>query len=537
MLSENVKQLVARGDRLKSARANLDSVWDDVSYYYGAPEDITSQRAPGTERTPLEDASTVHAWRGFSLSLGGLLRPRGMKWLKPKFSDDEINDNDLVEMWRDIVGDRMHSAINAVAARAAHALKQSDEQLTLYGVAFVFVDEDLKTSRLRFRSFHVRDCYLDVDYKGEVDTVYRYFRLTASDAAKEFGEENIHEDVRRAIKDDSGKMWKFVHITLPNDQRQTQGIKTNLPIASLHIDCENDHIVKEGGFHEFPWIVPRDGVPAGWKYGYSICMANLPDARTVQEIAAAISDASEYQLSPPLLANDIAVVGDVSLQPDGITYFDPTKLSGNRPAVEKLDIGGDVPVGLEEQRNKRETLFQGFMQDVLNLPLQSGMSVPEIIRRNEDFARMVAPITDPLLPDYNGQIGERVFGIMLRANQFPGGAAGPIELQGHEVLWEYENPISRAEEENGNLRAQESIAAVVEISAVDPSVLDEIDLAKFARHTLMAKGAHEFLRDPKAVEQLRAQRQQAEQMASMPAQAIEASEAITSVNDALQAVK
>lgn len=537
MFSENTKRLIERGERLRSSRRTLESVWQDVEYYYGGIGGITEERAPGQERDPLADATTVHAWKGFALSLGGLLRPRGQKWIKPKFTDDELNDNDNVKMWREIVGDRMMGAINATETRSITSLRQTDESITLFGVAFLFLDENVKKSRLRFRSFHPRDCYLDVDSQGTVDTVYRYFRLTAAQAAQEFGKENLHKEVQDALHQGSDKKWKFVHITLPADYVHAKDIKTNMPVASTYLDCDNQHTVSDAGFLEMPWIVPRDGVPAGWMYGYSMCMANLPDARNIQQIAHAIADASEYTLSPPLLANDAAVTGEISLGPDGITYYDPTRLSGNRPAIERLDISGNLPVGLQEQQEKRQSLFNGFMRDVLNLPLNSGMSVPEIIRRNEDMARMIAPMTDPLLNDYNGAIGDRVFGIMLRAQQFPGGSQGPVELQGMRLVFEYENPISRIEAETELMRIKQAVAEAIEMAGVDPTVLDEIDLPRLARRNLIDSGAYEFLRDPQEVARLRQQRQEQAAQEALPGQVQQGADAAIAAAEAMQVVQ
>ena len=540
MLAEKIKALVKRGRGLKAGRETLESLWQEVEHLFGGAAGITEARIPGEEREILADATTIHAARAFTLSLGSLLRPRGQKWLRPKFSRMELNDIADVRQWTNIVGDRMMTAINRVESRAAEALRQADDCLTKFGVAFIFVDENIKLNRLRFRAFHPRSCYLDVNEMGVVDTVFRWFRLRAFEMVAEFGRDKCHPDIIRAMEDEPEKLWEVMHVTLPNDHPVDHGIRlSNYPVVSAYVDVENDYLIDEQGYHEMPWIVPRDGVPAGWKYGYSICMSNLPDARMLQRIGDALMDASEYQLSPPLLAADNALTSAIRLGPEQISYYDPSRMNGSsRSPIEALQLGGSLPVGLEHQQETREMIFKGFMRDIMSLPDRSNMSATEIIRRNEDMARIIGPMSDVLLPDYNAALGDRVFGIMMRASQFPGGPRGPMELQGEEIHFEYESPVARLEAETEILKMQEAISYGLNLAQVDPAVLQNYDLDAIARHIAIEMRVPErFLKDARAAEAMRAQMMQAAQMEEQISQAQGGAQAVREGAEAAGAVQ
>lgn len=542
MDEDKIKQLVERFKALRSGRDKLEKVWASVAAIYG---DVTWEGEPGfasDDETP--DSTPLHAVNSYVRFLSSVLRPRGQRWVRPVFAETILNEQPFAKEWLDTASHRMMQAINSVPAQFQKAGRATDRALTQYGIGFMFADErEPATGRLRFRAFHPRHCYIDVNETGRVNTVFRQFASKPYQLVRLFGRDNLHPTVRDAY-DDPDKRYSevcaYIHVVMPAEDAETYGLKAagGQPFVEAYIDIKNFHVSTQNGYFEFPWIVPRQDVMPGTIYGYSIAMMSLGDSRMLQFIAEALTDASEYALNPPLVAMDDALASPIRIGPKEITYVDPTMLRGaTQRAIERLDVTGNIAVGLEHQMETRQQVMKHFLDDVFSLPDRSNMSATEIQRRNEDLARVIGPITDDLLPDYNGGIGDRVFGILMRADQFPGGRRGPEPLRGQEVEFEYQNPVTRLENEAEAAVLTEQIMASIEMATTSgrPDMLDHWNFDEVMQVLPRKRGIDQrFINPPEEVEQIRARRQQVQQ----PREAVaEAEQAAASGANIAEAVK
>lgn len=544
--ADDLKALIERRQMLKTSREKLEGIWREVSAIYGDIAWQSDATGQDTSREEPADATPQHAVNSYTRFLSSVLRPRGQKWIQPTFKRKALNKVPAARGYLDECGDIMLEGINAIPARFQKAARATDLALTRYGIGFMFIDQlKGRPGAPAFRAFHPKQCLIDVDENNTVNTVFRDFTAAPYQAVRLFGLENISPKVREAYDDPVKRfkeMCEYTHVVLPREEAERYGLKVPADAAFLgaYIDLKNVHTLMQDPFFEFPWVTPRQDVMPGTIYGYSIAMMSLGDSRMLQFIAEALTDASEYTLNPPLVAMDDAIIGDVRVGPNEITYIDPTNLRGaTQRAIERLDLAGNIPVGLEHQLATRQQIMRHFLDDVFSLPDRSNMSATEIQRRNEDLARVIGPITDDLLPEYNGQIGERCFGMMMRNDQFPFGRRGPQQLQGEEIEFEYENPVTRLEGESKAAILGETLMTIIEMSvnAQRPDMLDNWDLDMVAREYPKLRDVEEkFLKPPEVVAEDRKKREEAQQAVDEMAGAEMAAQTGANIAEAAQVI-
>jgi len=152
--------------------------------------------------------------------------------------------------------------VQAIYNRAARFIQKSgevDSELVSFGTGVLFVGEAARLDRLLFRAVPLKDAFLVANDEGDVDTVYIRSRLTARQAAQRYGRDNLGDKTKEALDGQKPEQrFVFLQAVMPRAERDPRRRdNANLPFASIHIDVESEHRIGAGGFHEFPFAVPR----------------------------------------------------------------------------------------------------------------------------------------------------------------------------------------------------------------------------------------------------------------------------------------
>lgn len=536
------QRLGARFQRLQEARRIWDSHWQDIAtYIYPNRTGFTGAATPGERRNDrVFDATPIQARRGLASAIGAMIRPNDQDWFAVRAADEGLNGEDEVIAWQDMATRAMRGAIYDSRARFQQASGEVDNDLVAFGTGVLMITENARRGHLEFRAFDLKDCYLDQDDMGVVDTVFRRTRLSAGRAADLFGAERLGEKVRDALKRDgpgarAGRddMFTFLHVVEP---RAPDAPGPNR-FSSVWVDLASEHIISRGGFREFPYAVPRFDTAAGDVYGRSPGMVALPDAQVLNQIAKTLLQAGQKAVDPPLLAANQSIIGQAKLFPGGITYFNPDAGRGGRP-VEPVITGANIPLGLEYQRDYRDQVFAAFFRNVLQLPTAGPqMTATEVVQRQQEFLRVMGPTFGRLQADYVGPVVERVFAILAdpgRAGLFP---PAPEILQGREVDFQLESPVQTATRLIEGAAVRQTIQDVAPILQLDPGVARNFDLDRTLRRLAAANNLpHDLLRPEAEVARERqaaeAQAQAAEQAALLQ----QSSQQVGAVADAARSV-
>lgn len=254
---------------------------------------------------------------------------------------------------------------------------------------------------------------------------------------------------------------------------------------------------------------------SGEIYGRGPGMIALPDSLTLQAVGETLLESGQRAADPPLFVPDDGAFNAANTFPGGLTYYDVelAKALGRIP-VAPMDVGTNLPIGRDIQRDLREQVFAAFFRNVLNLPVDGPqMTATEVIERKEEFIREVGAVFGRLESDYTAPLVERTFAILLRA-----GAFGPIpeSLQGQAIRFRYASPVKRVRQEVEAAAIRLTLEEALLLSQARPEILDNFDVDAIARFWIEARNLPDGIAvDREQVEAMRGQRQQQTQAMQM----------------------
>jgi hypothetical protein len=282
---------------------------------------------------------------------------------------------------------------------------------------------------------------------------------------------------------------------------------------SCVIDVKHEHKVSEAGFEEFPVAVPRWDTTPDETYGRSPGMMALPDSKTLQAMGKTLLIAGQKAVDPPTWAYNDAVVspirtfpgGHISLSSEGIG-----SISG--PPIGVLEMGKNMPLGLDMQKAVRQQVEAAFFKNLFTLPDDTRLrTATEILARKEEYQRTIGPVFGRLEADYIGAVVERVFNVMYRAGQFPPFPELPDDME-VKLVFQYLSPIQQARKQTELASLGTAFEVLAPLMEIDPTIADNIDGDEIVRDLPEAGGwPQKWLKTKDRVEELRAQRQQAQE--------------------------
>lgn len=507
--------LVERFQRMEARR----SQWDDwfqvlADVFLPNQADFTTHHSRGKRRDTrnFENSHRVAA-RNFATTIDTFIGPQSKEQLTVVPDDEELAERDDVREWLDIVRSRMWRAMNRTSARRKQAKAETDNSLVVLGTGVLFIGENAARDGLLFRSHHLRDVVLGESAAGEVDRLGFRRRLTVRQAAEEYGEENLGQRTREELTKtgprDVDHKFEFLHLILPREDRDARKIfAQNMAYASVVIDTASEHVVRESGFHEFPFAVPRWETSPNEVYGRSPAMLAYSDTKTLQSIAKTLLIGGQRAVDPPSWVLNDGVFSAVRMYPGGTTVFDAQTAQAMRgPPAGVFDMGKNIPLGREMQADYRELVQSAFFRDLFASAVDGpDRTATEILERKEEMVRVLGPTFGRLEEDYPARIDERVFNILERAGTFP---ERPEAIQGSGVNFSYHSPFQLARRSAEAVGISRSMEMLAPMAQVDPSVLDHYDTDQIARDTPQWFGFSErYIRHRDEVDTLREQRQQ-----------------------------
>ena len=500
-----VKDIIDRAKRVRGHQAAWNNHFDDLARVM-IPRMLgfSMEQERGASRVDdIYDGTPMRAARGLANAVGSLMRPEGEKWFELGAAFDVDDEG---QEWMEDATNKVRNAFDNPKARMRQVTAEVDLGLVVFGTAPFFLGESRELNQLLFRALPLREVAIDWDEEGLLG-IYIFRKLNVRQAASIFGEKNLGEKAQQLIKDNKiDKKLTYINAVLPREDRLVDGkLARNLPIASFWIEQESEHFVEESGFHEWPYIVPRMDTTPGEDMGRSPGMIALPDSNTLQSMGETILVSGQRAADPPLFAPNDGSFSEANTFPGGISYYDASlarSLRGN--PVFALDTGHSLPISREMQDDTREQIFAAFFRNVLNLPVNGPqMTATEVIERREEWIREIGPMFGRLEPEYNVPMVERAFNIMLRAGAF---LPIPQSLAGQTVAFDFQSPVRHIRRQIEAQAARIWKDEVLEISAVDPSVLDVADLDEYVRFS--AESAKIPLKLTRSEEEVAAKREQ-----------------------------
>ena len=500
------RQLKDNLSRLQEKRSNWESHWQEVSdYMLPRKAEITKERARGDKRhTQIYDATAIHALELLAASLHGMLTSSANKWFSLRFKETELNNIDEAKEWLENATTRMYDAI--AKSNFQQEIFECYFDLIAFGTACLMIEEDQEDTLL-FSARHIKELYIQENKKGLVDTIYRKFKMPAQAVVDKFGIENVSKDVINIFKKTPFDDIVLVHVARPRSDFDPQKKdKPNMPVQSIYMEFETGHIISIGGFQEMPYVVPRYLKASTEQYGRSPGMNALPDVKVLNKMVENSLKAAAKQIDPPLLVPDDGMLAPIRMSPGSINFF----RSGSRERIEPLQINANTNVSLNNENQRRDAIAKMFHVDQLLITENRNMTATEVLQRNEEKMRILGPVLGRLQSELLSPLIIRVFNMMLRQGLF---MQAPDILSQQELNIEYVSPMALAQRSQELQSLMRGLEIFGSLSQTMP-VMDYIDDNGMVKQIIDILGIPAtVIKSDQEVEQLRAERAQAEQAA------------------------
>ncbi len=506
-MEELAVRLIKRVDSLKAARQVHESVWRECyDYTYplrgaGLSETVLDAQSAKSKVAKLLDGTATDSARMLASALMSGMTPANAQWLN---LDSELLPDDAAA-WLSTCATLVWENIHAANFDAEGY--ESNLDVVCAGWFVLYIDEDRDEGGLSFQQWLLSQCYVASTRRdGIVDTIYRCYQLTAAQAVKEFGEKNVSEKIRDAAKKSPDDKFEFMHCIFPRETYVVNArLAKNLRFASYNIEVSGKRVVRESGYHEFPCCVPRWMKIPGTSYGIGPVYDALPDCKELNETKRMEKAAQDLAIAGMWIAEDDGVLNPrtVKVGPRRIIVANSTD------SMKPLLTGADFNVAFSAEDRLQASIRKIMMADQLQPQDGPAMTATEVHVRVALIRQLLGPVYGRFQAEYLQPLVERCFGLAYRAGAFP---PAPESLQDANFNVRYISPLARAQQLE-NVTAIERLGAnVANLAQVSPEVTDLIDADEATRVIADALGVPaKVIRTSDAVEQLRQQRQQAQQ--------------------------
>lgn len=391
--------------------------------------------------------------------------------------------------------------------------KASVKSMCAFGDGWHFIEE-MQGSRIPYlyQNVPLPECYPSVNASGQPDRMFRVFSWSALQIYQKWGEK-AGAKIKMMV-DDPKRMHERVrvlHAVRPrgDEYRNKLGLR-GAKYASWYCLPDDDHVIGEGGFWEFPFVRYAWSNQGQRPYCEGPVAYAIAEIQSLQEMAKNELIAVQTMLRPaygtfgknftrlnlnPGASNPGLINGD------GNPLFAPLN-TGVRPDFAQAVI--------ESRRNNvREALYLNLWQILVQDNKATPETATEAMLRAQEKGEMLGPVGISLNEGLSSNI-DREVSILSRKGAFAAGSplAMPESMANQEVSPEFTSPLDRLRQIGQLVGAQRMVefAAMLAQSGVDPSALARIDgddLLELAQRVLGAPVS--ALKDRKVSEAARTQ--------------------------------
>ena len=434
-------KIIQRTDELKSRRMNFEKLWQEVSeLVLPRKADFTATQAQGAGRgRKLFETTAVNAAELLAAGLHGLMTNPAGKWFS--LSVAEHKKTPEISEWlvnaEQVLADEM-TRPNAGFATNIHEVYLD---LTVLGTAGLYVGWDEKNDSLLFQSRFLGELFLEENAAGQVDRIYRVFKMSLEKIVQTWGKTAVSENMLAAYEagTQAQREYEIIHAVFPNELFKDGGVFQK-PVCSVYVLKDERTVLFSGGFEEMPLFVTRWSKACTEVYGRSPAISVLPDIKMLQEMMKETIIAAQLANRPPLLVRDDDQFSPAATVPGGIIRY-----TGEAPKT--FLSGANSSIGLEIMNEIRQRIRSAFYNDRLTNTENVQMTATEVLQRAEEKMRLLGPVFGRLQTELLGPMMTRVFGVLVRHGKM----VLPSELDFEDVRVEYVSPLSLAQK---HLQAQ-----------------------------------------------------------------------------------
>lgn len=504
-------RILRRLTQLTSARSLHEQGWRECFDYsfpqraHGLGGTLSTAQDTQQKKAKLLDSTGPEAANTLAAGLVSGLTPANAQW----FELDTGDDRESEDRWLSETATKLWKLIHQ--SNFDQCAVEAMQDFVPAGWFVLYIDEAAEGG-FAFELWPISSCFVSASKKGgRIDTIYRPFQLTVEQCIAEYGEDRCSTQVQAKFRE--GKLDERVDLVMAIEPRRAyrpgSRRSTELAWSSCHLEVATRQLLREGGYHEFPCVVPRWVLIPDTDYATGPYSDALPNVKTLNKLC-------ENELA----ATDLAVAGMWIATDDGVLNPRAVKVGPRKviaaasvDAMKPLLTGADFNVAWTEKAQLQAQIRRVLMADQLQPQDKPQMTAYEVHVRVQLIRQLLGPRFNRLQSEYLSPMIERCFGLAMRA-----GALGeaPATLVQRQYQVRYVSPLARAQklESAGAIESLYATVGAIAAQKQDPSVWDVLDDDRAIHELAEAKGVPvKVLRDEKVVAALRDQRSKAQDQA------------------------
>ena len=507
-------ELIERAENLEGERYNWEQDWQRIAdFILPRKNDIITKRSRGENRHQKRYASIgMQSLNMLAASLHGTLTSKAVQWFDLDTGNPEMDRDPRIKdylqsvaniMWTELNSSNFHSQIHELYL-----------DLAAFGTGAMLQEEAAAPgddyTGMVFNSYPIQSYLIEEDHHGQVDSVCVKHMMTSRQISGKFGESALTNKHKSAEPLDQ---FEILHWVMPREGGEEYTEDSNkMMFKSCWIDRGDEEILREGGYSEFPFTIPRWSKSTGDMYGRGLGDTALADIEVLNEATRLELNAWAKTIDPPILVEDDGVIGKVNMRPGK-----PTVVRDVERSVRPFQTNANMTFNQIKIGEYRNTIRQAFYADQLELPNRGSaeMTATEIQVRYDLMQRVLGPTLGRLERELLEPVITRTFKIMARRGVIP----PPPPQVGDDLQMNirYVGPLSRAQKQAEINAFMTFVQEAGMLAQMKPEVLDHVDMDAALRwlhdhHDLPSI----VLIDPRIVEERRKARQ--EQQSAMAQQ-------------------
>lgn len=461
-----VSDLIRDWEYMYGLRGNWDNHWTEIaqrilpmdSYLF---QNFSQLNSEGDKRNlQLFDSTGLVALQRFAAILDSLLTPADQYWHHLRANDETLMRNREVRFWFDKANEILWKQRYAPTSNFQAQNSRVFTSLGAYGTGLMFVDQLAGLPGIRYKNTHLSECYVRENHQGVVDGVCRHFMLKAYQAYKQFGDK-CPENITEVMDQFPERKFYFLHwVKERTDRDPGRRDFKGMKFAEYYVSIEGHALVEEGGYHSFPYAVPRYYQATNETYGRSPAMDVLPAIKTLNEQKKTMLKQGHRALDPILIAHDDGVIDGMDLTPGALNFGGVTK--DGRPLVQALPIGS-IQAGKEIMDDERNLINDTFLVSLFQILTESPeMTATEVMERVREKGILLAPTIGRQNSEYLGPMIHRELDLLAKQGLLP--PMPPLLRQAEgEYKIVYDSPIVRTQKSEWASGAMRTLQNVLEV--------------------------------------------------------------------------
>lgn len=446
--------------------------------------------------------------------LSGLTSPT-KPWFRLGLHGMENIEQGPVKIWLAECGRRLAKAY--AESNFYQALGTCYHDLAVFASASLIQYED-DEDVFRFYNPCLGEFMFGINPRLVVDVHYREFTYTLQQCVDQFGINNIGDSLASLYR--GGAQNKDIEVIVgnaiePNDDLWATEVNLGQVVPAKFKfrevfwlqpninSAQNSSICQVSGYVEKPFIGARWDVTSNDAYGRGPGMDALPAVRQLQIEQKRKAEAIDKMVRPPMVASVTMKNEPMSILPGAVNYAADVANSGFKPAYQIDPRIAEMMEDIKEVTGRINSVF--FVDLFLMISqLDTVRTATEIDARREEKLIQLGPVIERFENEVLDPIIDRSFAIMMRRGLFP---PPPPEIAGMEINVQYISMLAEAQRAASTTAIERLVQFVGSQVAVSPQSLDILDLDEVnVEYADLLATSPKLLRDPKAIEAIRAAR-------------------------------